>query len=43
MIDVTPSAVAGNLTLTIDSRNFRLVQHLNKEGKPYQPPSSREY
>ena len=43
MIDVTPSAVAGNLTLLIDSRNFRIVQHLNKEGKPYQAPSSREY
>ena len=43
MIEVTPTAVAGNLILTIDSRNFRIVQHLNKEGKPYQAPSSREY
>jgi plastocyanin len=36
-------AVAGNLSLSIDSRNFRLTQHLNKTGKPYTPPSSSDY
>lgn len=40
-VNVTANGVSGNLALTIDSRNFRLVQHLNKEGKPYQAP--REY
>lgn len=33
--------VTGNLALTIDSRNFRVVQHTNKLGRPYQPP--KEY
>ena len=42
-IDVGQHAVSGNLALTIDSRNFRIVQHLNKEGKAYQAPASREY
>ena len=35
--------VSGNVALTIDSRNFRAVQHKNKLGRPYQAPSSREY
>jgi plastocyanin len=42
-VDVTSTGVAGNVALTIDSRNARLKQHLNKEGKPYQSPARREY
>jgi plastocyanin len=42
-IDVTSHRVSGNLALTIDSRNYRFVQHTNKLGKPYQAPASREY
>ncbi len=34
-------AVSGQLALTLDSRNYRVTQHLNKTGKPYQAP--REY
>ncbi len=34
--------VIGTLALTLDSRNFRQGQHLNKEGKPYSPVT-REY
>lgn len=29
--------------ITLDSRNYRDSGHTNKAGKPYQPPSSREY
>lgn len=36
-------AVSGNLSLTLDSRNYRATQHLNKLGKPYQPPSLKDY
>ena len=39
-VDVTANGVAGNVALTLDSRNVRHKQHLNKEGKPYQ---RREY
>jgi hypothetical protein len=42
VIDVT-SGISGNVALTIDSRNARLMQHLNKEGKPYPSPARREY
>ena len=35
--------VSGNLNLTLDSRNFRETQHLNKVGKPYEAPRSRDY
>ena len=43
-IEVTPAGnVTGNLLLTIDGRNFRLGQHTNKEGKPYQAPTSKDY
>jgi plastocyanin len=34
--------VTGTVALTLDSRNFRQGQHLNKEGKPYSPVP-REY
>lgn len=42
-IDVTQQGVKGNVALTIDSRNYRIVAHTNKLGKPYQAPASREY
>lgn len=43
MIDVGAAGVARPVALTIDSRNFRLSQHTNKLGKPYQAPGTREY
>ena len=43
-IDVTSSGtVAGQVVLTIDSRNYRVTQHLNKLGKPYEAPSLKDY
>lgn len=42
-IEVREREVDGNLALTIDSRNFRFVQHTNKHGRPYRAPTSREY
>lgn len=42
-IDVSEHGVSGKTVLTIDSRNFRQVQHKNKQGKPYRAPSTREY
>lgn len=35
--------VSGNLALTLDSRNYRLVQHMDKNGKPYQPSLAKDY
>jgi plastocyanin len=40
-IEVAASGVTGNLALTIDGRNFRLVEHMNKAGRPYTAP--KEY
>ena len=40
VVDVPDAGVSG-LALTIDSRNFRTVQHKNKIGRPYR--SGREY
>jgi plastocyanin len=40
-IDVGGNGLAAPLALMIDSRNFRLTQHMNKVGKPYQAP--KEY
>ena len=34
-------AVSGPLAVTLDSRNYRITQHLDKNGKPYQAP--KEY
>jgi plastocyanin len=34
-------AVSGALALTLDSRNYRITQHMDKNGKPYQAP--KEY
>jgi plastocyanin len=36
-------AVSGNLSVTLDSRNYRATQHLNKNGKPYEAPSLKDY
>jgi len=43
LIDVTPNGPGQAVTLTLDSRNYRATVHMNKNGKPYQPPSAREY
>jgi plastocyanin len=41
-IEVSASGtVSGTLALTLDSRNYRLTSHTNKNGKPYQAP--KEY
>jgi len=43
-IEVTPAGmVNGTVALMLDSRNYRLTQHLNKVGKPYEPPSLKDY
>ena len=43
-IDVTSSGnVSGQVALMIDSRNYRVTQHLNKLGKPYEAPSLKDY
>src|SRR5438132_12350886 len=39
----TAGAVTGNVALMLDSRSYRLTQHLNKVGKPYEPPSLKDY
>jgi hypothetical protein len=43
VIDVTTSGLSQAVTLTLDSRNYRATVHMNKVGKPYQSPSTREY
>ena len=41
-VEVTSGGtVTGSLALTLDSRNYRITQHMDKNGKPYQAP--REY
>jgi len=43
-VDVTSSGtVSGQVALMIDSRNYRVTQHLNKLGKPYEAPSLKDY
>jgi len=37
------SASPAPLAFTIDTRNYRVASHTNKEGKAYEPPRSREY
>ena len=39
----TAGMVSGNLAVTLDSRNYRLTQHTNKLGKPYEAPSLKDY
>ena len=31
------------VALMLDSRNYRLTQHMNKLGKPYEAPSLKDY
>jgi plastocyanin len=43
-----PLEIAGatpppSIAMTLDSRNYRATQHMDKAGKPYKAPSSREY
>jgi len=41
-VEVSAAGTAsGPLALTLDSRNYRITQHLDKNGKPYQAP--KEY
>jgi plastocyanin len=42
-IEVSGTAAPAPLTVTLDSRNYRATQHLDKTGKAYKAPSSREY
>jgi hypothetical protein len=43
-VEVTAAGtVSGNVALMLDSRNYRLTQHMNKVGKPYEPPSLKDY
>ena len=42
-VQVASTGVTGSRDLVIDSRTFRQQQHMNKAGKPYQAPSSRDY
>jgi len=35
--------VSGELALTLDSRNYRIVQHMDKTGKPYQTSIAKDY
>lgn len=42
VIELSPSA-STNVSLTIDSRNFRAQAHTNKDGKAYQAPATRDY
>ncbi len=42
-VDVTSGGAATPIAMTIDSRNFRIGEHLNKAGKPYQAPGTRDY
>jgi plastocyanin len=44
MVDVAANGkVTGTTALTIDSRNHRNDSHLNKEGKPYRAPLTKDY
>jgi plastocyanin len=42
-LDIAGNANPGPITVTLDSRNYRASQHMDKTGKPYKAPSSREY
>lgn len=41
-IEVSSTGIA-NLLVTLDSSGYRSSGHLNKQGKPYPPPTSRDY
>jgi plastocyanin len=42
-VEITAAAAPPPLTITLDSRNYRATQHMDKAGKPYHSPSSEDY
>jgi len=42
-VEIIGAAPLAPIALTLDSRNYRASQHMDKTGKPYKAPSSREY
>ncbi|MGH9421740.1 MAG: hypothetical protein ACRD3J_17310, partial [Thermoanaerobaculia bacterium] len=42
-IEISGGAAPPPVALTLDSRNYRATQHMDKAGQPYRAPSSREY
>lgn len=42
-VEVAAGTVSGNTVLLLDSRNYRFTQHMDKSGKPYAPPTLRDY
>ncbi len=42
-VEISGSGNPPAIALTLDSRNYRETQHMDKAGKPYKAPSSREY
>ncbi len=42
-IEISGSASPAPVMVTLDSHNYRATQHMDKAGKPYKAPSSREY
>jgi plastocyanin len=42
-LEIIGTASPTPVALTLDSRNYRASQHMDKTGKPYKAPSSREY
>lgn len=42
-LEISGGSAPAAINLTLDSRNYRATQHMDKAGKPYKAPSSREY
>jgi len=42
-VEISGAAAPPPIAITLDSRNYRATQHMDKAGKPYKAPSSREY
>ena len=42
-VEIAAAGAPPAIALTLDSRNYRASQHMDKAGKPYKAPSSREY
>jgi plastocyanin len=42
-VEISGAAALPPIAITLDSRNYRAAQHMDKAGKPYKAPSSREY
>lgn len=43
VVVTSTGTVTGAVVLMMDSRNYRITQHLNKVGKPYEAPSLKDY